>query len=57
MRPFLSFNPRPDRSRRGPEADALGRAFARHGLEVEIACRAPGPGAAGPDATWLPQPL
>ncbi|MFN2371958.1 MAG: diacylglycerol kinase family protein, partial [Candidatus Krumholzibacteriia bacterium] len=37
MHPFLILNPRAGRSRRGPEADHLVRAFARHGLTVEVA--------------------
>jgi YegS/Rv2252/BmrU family lipid kinase len=37
MHPFLILNPRAGRSRRGPEAERLVRAFARHGLTVEVA--------------------
>jgi YegS/Rv2252/BmrU family lipid kinase len=37
MRPFLILNPRAGRSRRGPDADRLRRAFAGHDLTVDIA--------------------
>ena len=37
MRPFVIMNPRAGRSRRGPDAEAVRGAFARHGLSVEVA--------------------
>ncbi len=37
MHPFLIVNPRAGRSRRGPDIDRIRRAFAAHGLAVEVA--------------------
>jgi diacylglycerol kinase (ATP) len=36
MQPFVIMNPRAGRSRRGPDADAVRVAFARHGLAAEV---------------------
>ena len=40
MRPFLIVNPHAGRSRRGPDVDRIRRAFAGHGLAVEVALTA-----------------
>ena len=37
MQPFVIMNPRAGRSRRGPDAEAIRRAFARRGLTAQVA--------------------